>query len=55
MALDKQQEYEAALWCIVERFEREDKGVQSVRIGLTWAMYNDAKAALEGRFLLCGK
>lgn len=45
------QELEAALNCIVDRYEREDKGGMATRPGLAWAMYTDAKAGLEGRFL----
>ena len=46
-------EYRSALLCIVERWEREEKlNPKSERMTpLAWAMYHDAKSALEGRFL----
>lgn len=45
----------AALRCIVDRWETADKanggvGFDEYRSGLAWAMYTDAKAALEERW-----
>ena len=41
--------FREALRSIVRRFEQEDKGGLATRPGLAWAMYSDAKKALEKR------
>ena len=45
-------EYQAALECIVSRYEREHHGEGFPRRGgqLAWAMHSDAESALRGKF-----
>lgn len=46
------EEYQAALECIVHRWEQEDTGHGFPKRGgeLSWAMHSDAEMALRGKF-----